>query len=258
MVKTMNVKIKNRHQLDISIEVLEHKVSHIVAFVAHGLAGSRKQDHIKAMVNALHKKGLTVVSFDFTHSFGQSGGELEFATATSFLNDLEDVISWASTKTWYREPFVLAGHSLGGLIALIYASKFPSRVKSVIPIAALVPGKMWEAIVDPRFLTRWREDGFYNKRSHTLKGKTGRVGWALAEDVINNYDILKIAPKVKAPVLLIAGSEDKSAPLEQQQFLLEKLNRLTELHVIEGMRHNPRSKEELSSVEEIISTWHGV
>lgn len=53
-------------------------------------------------------------------------------------HDLKDVIEWAQTQDWYQEPFCLAGHSLGGLSNLIYATNYPNKIKAFAPNSACI------------------------------------------------------------------------------------------------------------------------
>src|SRR5690606_4155772 len=87
-----------------------------LAFVMHGLGGNKEHGHIRAMSEAFLENDYTVVTWDAVHTFGESqGGLYEDATITNYHSDLEDVIAWAKQQSWYVEPFVLCGHSLGGI-----------------------------------------------------------------------------------------------------------------------------------------------
>ena len=80
------------------------------------------------------------------NSIGDSGGKYEDATIQDHYKDLVDVIAWAKTQNWYREKFVLAGHSLGGYAVARYAEDHPEKVKAVFPYALVVSGELnWKA-----------------------------------------------------------------------------------------------------------------
>ena len=131
-----------------------------LVFVTHGLGGYKEQDHIKTFADAFKEEGFTVVRFDATNAFGESDGKYENATTTNYFEDLEDVISWSSTQDWYTEPFWLAGHSLGGLSIILFAEKFPDKVKAIAPISTVVSGKL--SLESPKYkkneiLKIWKE-----------------------------------------------------------------------------------------------------
>src|SRR3989338_7714424 len=113
-----------------------------LAFVMHGLSGFKEQEHIKTLADAFHDKGFSVVRFDTTNTFGESDGKYEDATVTNYYEDLEDIINWASGQGWYQEPFALAGHSLGGICVILYAEKYPEKVKGLAPISTVVSGRL--------------------------------------------------------------------------------------------------------------------
>ena len=41
---------------------------------------------------------------------------------------------------WYGEPFVLVGHSLGGISTALFAENYPDKVKALAPISTVVSG----------------------------------------------------------------------------------------------------------------------
>lgn len=122
--------------------VEESLASQGLAFVMHGLGGFKEQPHIRVMAEAFKQKGLTVVTFDTTNSIGESDGKYEDATTTNYYEDLEDVIVWASRQPWYKKPFYLAGHSLGGICTALFSEKYPDKVKALAPISTVVSGKL--------------------------------------------------------------------------------------------------------------------
>ena len=138
----MKMIIKNRYGLKIAVLVEKAKIAKGLAFILHGLGGFKEQPHIEIFAQAFKDAGYTVLRYDATNSIGESGGQMEDATTTSYLHDLEDIIAWASQQAWYIEPFVLAGHSLGSLSSLLYAEKNPKKVKAIAPISSVISGEL--------------------------------------------------------------------------------------------------------------------
>lgn len=250
----MKIQIKNRLGLKIVIEVEGDLKSNKLVFVTHGLSGSRDQPHIIGMREVFADEGYTVVSFDTTYSFGESEGDSVNATASSYILDLEDVIAWAEQQDWYKEPFIVAGHSLGGISSLVYASKQPNKVRAIFPMSTVVSGKLWHGVHDPEYLKSWKEKGYYFKESQSVPGRSGKVGYGLAEDMLN-YDALEFAPNIKCPVLLLVGAEDAGTTPKMHQMLHDTLGGTKELHIIEGMEHTPRNQEEIDKMKKVIKDW---
>lgn len=249
------ISIQNRKKQEIAILLEKARNSKGLVFVMHGFSGNMRQSQIETFAQSFHEKGFTVVRFDATNTIGESFGKLEKATATNYYEDLEDVISWAGSQAWYVEPFVLAGHSLGGLCSLLYAQKYPAKVKAIAPISTVVSG---EAFLAADFtveeLEDWKENGMREWESGSVPGLIKRLKWDFVEDV-KKYDAIKNIDRITIPILLMVGDQDKTTPLEQQEFLYEKLEAPKELHVIRGAGHTFKEKEHLDEIEHIFLGW---
>jgi len=243
--------IKNRKGQKIVILIEEKENSKGLAFVMHGLGGYKEQPAIQTMADSFGGQNYTVIRFDTTNTFGESEGQFEDATITNYYEDLEDVIAWSKNQSWYKEPFILAGHSLGGISILLYAEKFPEKIKAIAPISTVVSGKL--SIETKREdLEKWEKEGM-----KVWKGSSGiikRLKWSHIEDRLK-YDILPEIDKIKVPVLLIVGEEDKSTPVEHQKILYDKLKSKKEFHIIKGSRHTFTEEMELNELKTLFDNW---
>src|SRR6185312_9334618 len=177
--------IQNRKGQKISVLVEHHPNQVGLSFVMHGLSGFKEQPHIQAFADAFKEKGYTVVRFDTTNTFGESDGKYEDATITNYYEDLEDVIMWAESQVWYQEPFILSGHSLGGICSALYAEKYPEKVSALAPISPVVSGKLsLEAHVksDPNYLKDWQTSGWREEKSEARPGIIKRLPWSHIEN----------------------------------------------------------------------------
>jgi pimeloyl-ACP methyl ester carboxylesterase len=228
-----------------------------LAFVMHGLGGDKNQPHIRAMIEAFLESGYTVVSFDTTNSFGESDGDYQDATVTNYYADLEDVIAWAQTQAWYTEPFVLCGHSLGGISTALFAEKHPKKVKALAPISAVVSGKLsfeaYDMFDNQAFLDEWKHDGIRITTSHDGR-REKRLKWNHMEDRLK-YNLLPDAHKLTMPVLLVAGQNDTVTPLVHQQLLYEKVSGPKEIHEIKGALHSFYEPHEQQELKRIMKNW---
>jgi pimeloyl-ACP methyl ester carboxylesterase len=180
---------------------------------------------------------------------------MEDVTMTSYYEDLIDVISWAKSQTWYIEPFILCGHSMGGMITSLYAEAQPDEVFALIPISPVVSGYLNIHNNTQKFIDEWKNRGYYESPSKSKPGIIKKIPWKYAEDVMQ-YDLTKNADKLTMPVLIIVGEKDDGTPLKHQQVLFNSIKgSKKELKIIDGAGHNFRSEEELTRLKTIVNEW---
>jgi pimeloyl-ACP methyl ester carboxylesterase len=251
----MKLFIKNRNNKNIAVVVEENPNSKGLVFVMHGLGGFKEQPHVQTFAQAFKDNDFTTVLFDTTHTYGESEGKYEDATTTNYYEDLEDVINWAKNQSWYKEPFWLVGHSLGGISTALYAEKHPNEVKALAPISTVVSGKLSVETKNSRgLLEEWKKTGWLIKESEREPGRIKKLKWAEMEDRMQ-YDLLPEVGKLTMPVLLIVGDQDTSTPPEHQKILFEKLPGKKEMHVIKNAPHTFRDQEHLVEIKDIFNKW---
>ena len=247
--------IKNRKKRNISVLLEKIENQKGLVFVMHGLSGLKEQPHIKTFADAFKEKKFTVVRFDTTNSLGESEGNLIDATLTNYYEDLEDVIKWAGNQNWYQEPFILVGHSLGGISSALFAEKYPEKVKALAPISTVISGLLTEAAPDFREIgNEWKKKGVREWKSTSQPGVMKRLKWSHVEDR-RKYDLIPGVDRLKMPVLMIVGELDDVTPLEHQKLLYDKLPGKKELHVIKGAEHTFKAKEHLNEIKQIFLEW---
>ncbi len=250
--------IQNRHGLKIvgNISIPENPKG--LAFVMHGLGGTKEQPHILLIADIFLKNEHTVVNFDGTNSLGESEGKYENATMQFHYEDLVDVINWAKTQEWYMEPFVLAGHSLGGYAVARYAEDYPNEVKGVFPFALVVAGQFsYEANEKfyPERLKEWKETGWKEEESKSFPGVIKRLPWSHMEERLK-HDLRPNAKNITMPILFVTGDEDTSCTPESQRILydlVESSNK--EFHIVKGAPHTFREPEHLEQLKNILDNW---
>jgi len=147
---------------------------------------------------------------------------------------------------------ILAGHSMGGAVAQMYALSFPADVKGLVLI-----GTGARLRVRPDFL-KLLEDGI-DAPAEWLKNLIeplyNRVAPEIREKVINGvvsvgatvqlndfrccdkFDIMDKVHQIEAPTLVICGTEDDMTPVKYSQYLVNKIIG-AKLVVIEGGSHH--------------------
>lgn len=223
----------------------------------HGLGGFKEQPHVEVFAQAFLEKGFMVVRFDTTNTLGESDGTYEDATTTNYYEDLEDVIEWGKTQSWYQEPFALAGHSLGGICTAVYAERYPENVLALAPISTVVSGQLTvdaHKQHEPEEFALWEKNGMLEKYSESKKGVLKKLKWSHMIDRVK-YDLLPATGKLTMPVLLIVGSEDWGTSPAHHQLLFDRLPGPKEMHVIQGAPHTFRNSKHLAEIKEIFLKW---
>lgn len=248
------LKIKNRKGQNIAVLVEESKVSAGLVFVMHGLGGFKEQLHIQTFRSGFKDKGYTIVSFDTTNTLGESDGDYQNATITNYYEDLEDVVGWAKTQSWWSKAFCLAGHSVGGFCTAFYAESHPAEVKALAPISTVISGRLILEAMPKDQLNKWKKTGWFIEESKSKPGVIKKLKWSFAEDSLE-HNLLPKAKKLTMPVLMIVGEKDETVPLKHQKLLFDKLPGRKELHTIKGAPHTFRERYHLNEIKDIFSNW---
>jgi pimeloyl-ACP methyl ester carboxylesterase len=265
--------IKNRKNQNIlvciDVPTLDEKAPQKgLAFIMPGLGSQHRKPEFRALAEILTRHGYTAISFDPTHSFGESDGLYEDATFTNYASDLEDVIEWASknvdefglsaTNTInarYVEPFILIGHSLGAMSVVYYTERFPEKVKALAPFASAISGKLSIEARSAEEIEKWKYLGY--QETVRSSGEVRKLKWSHMEDRLK-YDLLDKAEQIRVPLLMLVGDSDPLTPPHHQQLLFEAVATPTEdkeLHIIKNADHDIGVPETLAQVKEIFEKW---
>lgn len=245
--------IKNRKNQNISVLVEKSDNPKGLAFVMHGLGGFKEQPHIKTFAKAFKDNNYIVVRFDTTNTFGESDGDYADATVTNYFEDLEDVIEWSKSQDFYQKPFILCGHSLGGISTALYSQKYSEKVKALAPISTVVSGRLSLERYSQAELDEWEKTGWQIKMSADGK-RVKKIKYTHIIDRLK-YDLLDNVDKLIMPVLLLAGELDDSTPTTHQQLLFNKLPGKKELHIIKNAPHTFKDEEHLNEVYQVLDKW---
>lgn len=207
--------------------------------ICHGFKGFKDWGFFPRIAERLAQAGFTAISFNFSGSGVAEGDqftELERWRSQRPSTDLQDIGTvvdhalddWASSVS-------LVGHSRGGALAILHASRDPR-------VAALVT---WAAIDHfMRFseddIVRWRHEG----RLDVLNTRTGQVlpiGRAALDDVEQHqHDLLDVtgaAGRLSQPWLIAHGGQDPTVEVATASRLAAAARNPAELLTIEGADH---------------------
>jgi len=199
-----------------------------------------------AFARRLAKQNFAVLRFDFLGG-GESGGEFKNQSITSELEDLKKIISWVAKQPWYNSKIGIVGHSRGGAVGLVHASR-NRKINTVVTWAA--PAE-WNSI--------WGRTANTIRKKGSIKESTLDMTKQLVNDDFSNYQpITKFGKKITQPVLIIHGTKDGefpgNVPLGHAQMLYDSIASTNKkLHLIKGAGHifyEASEREELFRVTE--------
>ncbi|MFA4999908.1 MAG: alpha/beta fold hydrolase [Patescibacteria group bacterium] len=246
--------IKNRHDKKICVLVEKPEKPIGLAFVMHGLGGFKEQPHIRAFIRSFLDNNYTVISFDTTNTFGESDGNYSDATTTNYYEDLEDVIAWSKKQNFYQEPFILCGHSLGGICTALYAENYPEEIKALAPIAPVVSGELSFAVHNPEEMAAWEKSGWRTTIGYS-SGLEKKLKWSHMEDRLK-YNLLEKAEKLTMPTIIIVGEFDESCPPAHQEILFKAIPAdKKELYIVKAAPHTFRDEEHLKEIYSVMDKW---
>ncbi len=240
--------IKNRKNQNVAVIIEKSDNQQGLAFVMHGLGGTKDQPHVETFSKAFKDNNYNVIRFDTTNSFWESEWDYVDTTVTNYYEDLEDVINWAKNQDFYQEPFILCGHSLGGICSALYAETFPEKVKALAPISTVVSGEISKARYTKEELDEWEKTGRQIKTR--TDGTIKRLKWTHLVDRVK-YDLLPKSNLLTMPVLMVVGDTDESTPAKHQQILFDKLPGQKELHIIKNAPHTFKDPQHLEEIYQI-------
>lgn len=260
-MKTERAVIKNRHGLKLAVQVDIPDKATQLAIIEPGQGGTIDQVHISAFADAFLGNGYTVVRFDPTHSVGESEGNIADVTYDSYVEDLEDVIDWARSQSWFKQPFVLCGHSMGAQAVAWYAEHNPKEVSLLAPMAPVINHQLYMRTLDEDHKKRWQSIGYVESPSRSNPGVMKRIGWGVNES-LKKFDIVLQAGRLTMPVINVVGDKDQPCPLEHQEIFMNAVgSKDKSLITIPGAEHSYRNAEsqeygkEVQEVKTALNDW---
>ena len=195
----------------------------------HGYTGHMEERHIIAIAKAANDVGFAVLRSEL-YGHGQSGGAFCDHTILKWVQELVDVIDYAASLD-FVDGIYLAGHSQGGLTAMLVGAIKRNLVRGLLPLAPAVvirdmarQGIFFGAQYDPENPPEIIDVD----NGLTLRADYVRVAQLLpVEEAIDRYP---------GPVLIVHADTDEAVPV-QYAYDAAKRYRNAELVIIKDDTH---------------------
>uniref|UniRef100_A0A5B7APH9 Serine aminopeptidase S33 domain-containing protein n=1 Tax=Davidia involucrata TaxID=16924 RepID=A0A5B7APH9_DAVIN len=228
------------------VGILHETGSTEIVILCHGFRSSKENNTMVNLAVALQNEGISAFRFDFAGN-GESEGSFQFGNYWGEAEDLHAVIKHFSGAN--RVISAILGHSKGGSVVLLYASKYHDTCAVVNVSGRYKLERGIDNILGKDFLERIKKDGFID-----VKNREGQVNFHVTEESLmdrlntNMHEACLLIDKT-CRVLTVHGSADEVIPVEDA-LEFSKIIPNHKLHIVEGADHGYTSyqAELISSV----------
>jgi pimeloyl-ACP methyl ester carboxylesterase len=221
----------------------------------HGLTGTYREGKNKVIIEDLARAGFLVVGFDFTHeALSISEGDFKDLTITQEVNDAFSVLKFIKDNLSVVdiERIGLIGHSMGGVIACIVASKEPNFKSLAILSTVWDPKKETPGHLEttPEI---WEKQGWVIFPPDWEIGDK-KLGFSFYKSLLT-YEPLEVVPKITQPTLVLHGEIDDIVPINDSKKYYETLKSVKKLVIIKKGDHIFSNPQSLKEATEVIGKW---
>jgi alpha-beta hydrolase superfamily lysophospholipase len=213
--------------------------------LCHGMMSAKEGTKQRAFAQAFEASGFSVLRFDFSFC-GESEGRFEEITFAQEVDDLRAAVAWVREQE--GNPVGLLGSSMGGAVALLYASGDPS-IEALVTLAAVGhPAGIADRMEYLKRKTQeWKDEGYQ-------LGAEGEPGESFFEDA-RRQDVLGASRRLSAPLLVLHGGADEVVPVEDAHAIHANAGGPKALKVLPGGDHRFTRPEDLEVVLNAARDW---
>jgi len=221
----------------------------------HGAAGSTATWF---MQHRGLSEGLYVVALDL-NGHGRTQDRSDENLVESYLEDIDSVVSQ------YEKP-ILAGHSMGGALAQLYALQNTAKLIGLVLVATGAKLRVADMVFDlldtdfEGYLSAVEKFMFHKNTSRDLiEASVVEVRKCPVPvirrdyELCNAFNVMDRLKEIQIPTLIIVGAQDMMTPVKYSQYLHDQIAK-SELRIIENAGHSVML-EQSSKVNQGILSW---
>ena len=219
---------------------------HTVALFAHCFTCTKNINAVRRITQDLVRRGIAVLSFDFT---GLGGSEGEFSES-AFGSQTRDIVCAAQYvyHTYNIPVTILIGHSLGGTAAL-YASRALEDVKGVVTI-----GSPYDPAHVTHLFSNMPPAEQDTPSEVCISGRPFQISAQFVKD-LRSYPPAQWAHEIKKEVLLLHSPVDQVVGIENAEKLFGLLRHPKSYVSLNKADHMLSSKDDARFAASVIAGW---
>lgn len=189
--------------------------------------------------------------------YGQSAGSLENRSVNYLQEAAEELHEEVIKSIKTQQDIYLYGHSDGGSIALIYATKYGENIRGIITEAAHVfvePVTISGVQAARPFFEEGKFDGL--KKYHGNRFKEVFFAWndIWLSDSFKTWEIISMLDTIMLPQLVMQGEEDEYGTAEQVELIESHTSGKSTVKLLKNCGHAPH-KEQKETVLLTVNNW---
>ncbi|XP_057958356.1 uncharacterized protein LOC131151134 isoform X1 [Malania oleifera] len=240
VIQQQRVIVQNKHGEGL-VGILHETGCEELVILCHGFGSSKERKPMANLAAALEKQGISAFHFDFAGN-GESEGSFQYGNYRREAEDLRAVVLYFRGEK--RMITAIIGHSKGGNVVLLYASRY-NDVRMVVNISGRFNLQQGiEGRLGKNFFQKIKQKGFidvYNKRG---KFEFRVTKESLMERLTTDSPAACQLIRKECRVLTVHGSKDESVPVEDA-FAFSKIIPNHRLHIVEGADHEYTSHQDV-------------
>ncbi|KAH7519216.1 putative uncharacterized protein YDL057W [Ziziphus jujuba] len=232
VVQPQKVLVPNKHGEKL-VGLLHETGSVEIVILCHGFRSTKDNNIMVNLAVALENEGISAFRFDFAGN-GESEGSFEYGNYRREADDLSSVVQHFTGAN--RVIGGILGHSKGGNVVLVYASKYHD-IHTVVNVSGRYDMKRGiSERLGEDFMQRIKEEGFID-----VKNKDGSVNYrvtseSLTERITTDMHNACLHIDKDCRILTVHGSADEIIPVEDA-YEFAKIIPNHKLRIIEGADH---------------------
>jgi len=189
--------------------------------IGHGVTAHKDRPFLIALGDGLMRAGVAALRISFSGN-GSSEGRFADSNISKEVEDLGAVLD-----AFPNRPIAYAGHSMGGAVGVLRASR-DARIGCLVSLAAIVHARAFAE----------RTFGALTPGRDLMLGKPGCVlPQAYLDDLRAIDSLVDQAAQIKVPWLFVHGTRDELVPIGDTYDAFARANGPKQLTVLDGADH---------------------